>query len=160
VGIEGSIEQQLLDALVVVEVLDVPQVRRRGADVRVQAEQPCLQVPQRDVNGGDRHRRDAWPADVAHGPRHGLGGPRDVERAASQHRPGQHVSDHGRGGRSRVGPADPLLAPRPGGHQDHGGLAPGQSSVGLGRVGWDDIDRCFDVVKYGRVGGRRALTRG
>jgi hypothetical protein len=134
------------------DVLAHPPEQVRGR----QAEQPGLEIPQRDVNGGDGHRRDTWPADVAHGPRHGLGGARDVERAASQHRPGQH----GRGGPSRVGPADPLLARRPGGHQDHGRLVPAQSSVGLGRICRDDIDRCFDVVEHGSVSGRRALTRG
>src|ERR1039457_1613652 len=36
VGVEGSVEQQPIDALVVMEVSDVPQVRRRGADMRVQ----------------------------------------------------------------------------------------------------------------------------
>src|ERR1017187_10963068 len=35
VGVEGSVEQQPIDALVVMEGSAVPQVRRRGADMRV-----------------------------------------------------------------------------------------------------------------------------
>ena len=59
------------------------------------AEQPRLQVPQRDVGRRDGGGRDARPADVAHGPVHRLVGARHIQRVPSGQHRREHLAHHG-----------------------------------------------------------------
>ena len=94
-------------------------------------QQPRLQVPQRDVDGGDGGRGHPGPAQVAHRAVHRVVHRRHVERRPSTCDRREHLVDQVTGHRSAVRPAEAGLPAGPRVHDHHRGgvrgFLPGRS---------------------------------
>ncbi len=121
------------------------------------AEQPRLEIPQRDVHGGDRCRGDAGPADVAYCTCHRFRRTGHVQCAAPGDRARQHIGDDALRRRGRVGPADALGCPGPDGGDNYRGFVPGERPVRLGGIGRNyvngggDLPHGRPVILHGSV---------
>ncbi len=130
---------ELLAELLVVEVREAAAAVDRYAFVEAgqevgerQLEQASLQVPERDVDCGDRHRADPRAARVAElvlHRRRGGGGP---HRVGATDEVDQLGLDQRRDGSVAVGVAEPALVAGVGGDDDARRRLPGQRAVALG----------------------------
>jgi len=101
--------------------------------VQRQVKQLGLEVPQCEVDRGDRHADQAGPAGVADRPVHGRERPWDVEGVAADHHVGEQGADHlQRGGRGAARPTEAADAAGDRFDDEQLGGRPGGGAVSFG----------------------------
>jgi hypothetical protein len=119
-----------------------------------QAEQPCLQVPQRDVYCRDRARGDSWVADVSHRAARLRPRRRRRPRVCSHHRIGKQLGYQRCGGARCIAIAKSDVSGGACFHDHERRGIPAQGAVCLGHIGGDGEGSRHELLNDGPIPAR------